>query len=61
MELTCWHVEDIRECGEPLALVDGRWTCPHGHPLRQYDDLSPWLRDHLQYRMGPGAPFRSRE
>lgn len=41
----CWHPD----CDAELVDVDGRWTCPEGHRLRQYEDLNPWLRDHIDY------------
>lgn len=46
----CWWTDPAGEaCDAELLPKDGRWVCPYGHRLRQYDDLSPWLRDHLAY------------
>lgn len=51
----CWYVEASADgesgdvCGATLAWIDGAWVCPHGHPLRRYEDLSPWVREHVEF------------
>lgn len=42
--LTCW----VGECDAELEVVDGAWQCPQGHRLRRYEDLNPWVRDHIE-------------
>lgn len=42
-------------CEAELEVRGDRYVCPAGgeaHRLASWDDLSPWLRDHIHYRQG---------
>lgn len=50
----CWH----DECGAELQWINHRWVCPEGHRLRRYEDLNPWVRDHIEYMQTDPAMHR---
>lgn len=52
---TCW----IGDCDATLEVVDGSWQCPEGHRLRRYEDLNPWVRDHIEV-MQPDPTMHAR-
>lgn len=49
----CWHrTADGDVCDAELRVIDGKagreHACPAGHRLRQWNDLSPHVRRHIE-------------